>query len=189
MVISSRIDQEVIKCHLPHFRAKSPSSCGAASVLSLAIYYGFGPQAEAPWRKILGTDEWGTPPRHIVRSLRHFGLSVSVRKNLQVEELTENLDKGYPIICPIQAWGSYEKIRNIDSGHYVIVIGYDDKNLYIEDSHLKRTRGWISKLKFFNRWHDTDFYGEYLCQMGMIIKCPWKPVKEYRLFKMTDLIC
>jgi len=184
---TTRVNPEFIHFNVPHHRAETSYSCGAAAVRCLAEYYGFGPKGEAAWRKILNTNHDGTTPKNIVCSLRSFGLKVLVRKNLQIEELISSLDGGWPVICPIQAWGNYRTYRNINSGHYVVVIGYDNRNLYFEDSTLRRSRGWMTQIKFFNRWHDTDMYGNYFNQSGLIIKCPWEPVKDYKLFVIQEI--
>lgn len=183
------IAHDCIRFHLPHHLAETTYSCGAAAVRCVAEYFGFGPTTEAAWRKLLLTNSThGTPPSHIVRCLNQFKLKVVARKNLQLEQLVDAVDRGCPVICPIQAWGTYYQYRKIDSGHYVVLIGYDDRNFYFEDSSIRRARGWITQAKFLNRWHDTDMYGTYFNQSGLIIECRSQPVRECRLFKAIEIV-
>jgi uncharacterized protein YvpB len=78
------------------------------------------------------------------------------------------------VIVLVQAWAdryltASEWRRNFDDGHYVVVVGYDEQNLYFEDpASFHRT--WLKKKEFLARWHDQDpATGEKLMQAGMVL--------------------
>jgi predicted double-glycine peptidase len=43
-----------------------------------------------------------------------------------------------------------------EAGHYVVVIGIDDRNIYVEDPSLLGSRGVIPQVEFLKRWHDYE---------------------------------
>jgi len=66
---------------------------------------------------------------------------------------------GIPVIIAIVAWGGQhnEKDYNDDeSGHYVVVIGFDKARVYIEDPSIINGRGFMDWFEFEHRWHDVD---------------------------------
>jgi predicted double-glycine peptidase len=44
-----------------------------------------------------------------------------------------------------------------DSGHYMVVIGLDKKNVYFEDPSILQSRGFMPREEFLERWHDVDY--------------------------------
>jgi predicted double-glycine peptidase len=183
------IGRDHIYVHLPHYQLLSNSSCGAATLRSIGSYWGFGPKKESDWKKILGTNEYGgTPPKSIVRTLRDFGLSVKIESDMDFDNLIYNVQQGWPVICPIQAWGIRRSYRNTMCCHWISVIGCDDKNLYCEDSYvMTKARGYISIDKFLTRWHDLDMYGKYWYRLGMVVKADWSPMRVQKLYRAAEI--
>jgi predicted double-glycine peptidase len=65
------------------------------------------------------------------------------------------------VICAIQAWSDAEVpgfswAKAWEDGHYVIVLGLDAKNVYVEDPSLLGSRGMIPRAEFVERWHDYE---------------------------------
>lgn len=155
---------------------------------SIGAYWGIGPKKESDWIKILGTTyDTGTPPKSIVQVLKDHEVSVKVKENLSIDDLLSNVEKGRPVLCPIQAWGNRFYYRDTWCGHWIIVIGFNEKYIYCEDSFIPKARGFIEHDKFINRWHDTDCYGKYWCQLGIIMEARWEPKKTRRLFKAAEI--
>jgi uncharacterized protein len=76
-----------------------------------------------------------------------------------VQEIAAALAKKFPVILDIQAWpeSSSGRIRwdtDWEDGHYVIALGLDNTNLYVEDPSLLGCRGFIPLKEFESRWHD-----------------------------------
>ena len=40
------------------------------------------------------------------------------------------------------------------NGHYMVVIGIDNQNVYFEDPAILGSRGYITDQEFLDRWHD-----------------------------------
>jgi len=72
--------------------------------------------------------------------------------------LKQCIDKGIPVIIPIQAWEN-KKVKRWDkcwkSGHYVIPIGYDEKRVYFQDP-AAIVRTYLDFKELGERWHDLD---------------------------------
>jgi predicted double-glycine peptidase len=81
-----------------------------------------------------------------------------------------------PVILILQAWA--EK-TNVDwendwiDGHYVVAIGFDEKNIYFEDpSSVLRTYLSFEELK--KRWHDADTNGKKYINYGIVAQAKKK---------------
>jgi len=80
---------------------------------------------------------------------------------LTLDDLQKSLDAKVPVIIEAQAWRDdvdkdkpWKDIWN--SGHYMVVIGMDDKNVYFEDPSIFASKGAIPRDEFLDRWHDVD---------------------------------
>lgn len=182
-----RINPDCICVPLPHYKQEKPHSCGAAACRSLGSYYGVGPSTESEWRKILNSHHNdGTKPVNIVSCLRNLGLTVHVKKNLELEDLFASLNKGNPVLCAIQSYGNPKYYKDIHwCGHWVIAIGYDSRYVFFEDSYVKRRRSFITHAKMFNRWNDIDGDGREYPRLGMTISgVPVNPVNLYQAIRV-----
>ena len=56
-----------------------------------------------------------------------------------------------------------------DDGHYSVVIGVDDENVYLEDPSLAGEIGFIPRPEFLTRWHDVDREGNELERFGIAV--------------------
>ena len=102
----------------------------------------------------------GTYTKDIVKFLHHRGFSATVKHGMTTEELLGYIDKQIPVIVLIQAWGNEKDFKNSymdtwDDGHFVVVVGYTDKNVLISDPAIFNT-GYIPIREFEDRWHDYD---------------------------------
>src|SRR3990167_11125340 len=159
-----------IKIALPAVHQSSNYDCGAASLRSIASYFGFGPETEQQFIKaVKATKDNGTEPKNLIRAAKSFGLKVLAKENMSIQELIAMLDKGKPVICDIQAWGEPKEYKTKNSGHYVVAIGYDDKHIYFEDPSMKVTRGKLTYDDFIRRWHDKDINGKPFKRLGIVV--------------------
>lgn len=175
-----RVNPENIAVPLPHYKSLTLTGCGAAAARSIGSYYGVGPTIEADWRKALKTNRGGTKSVNIANKLRELGLKVRPRKNTSLEELFQSLDEKHPVLCPIQAYGTYHEFRHMWTGHWVIAIGYNDKYVFFEDSFVKRRRTFLTYSNLETRWYDVDWDGVYYPRFSMTITGePKRPVNLY----------
>jgi|SRR5262252_6884391 len=161
-----------IKIPLPSVRQQKTFSCGAAALRAICEFYKVGPRDEDEFIKLLDTNyKDGTEPDALVRGAKCFGLNVVKKEGMTIGQLLSYIDKQWPVICNIQAWGSKKYYKKLESGHYVVAIGYDDKHIYFEDPSLEGDRGKLTYEDFCKRWHDQETSGEKTHHLGIVC---WK---------------
>lgn len=58
-----------------------------------------------------------------------------------------------------------------NSGHYVVVIGYDGGYLYFEDPWILGSIAYIPKGEFLERWHDyVHADGRRVQNLGIVVE-------------------
>jgi predicted double-glycine peptidase len=160
------VREGAIKVEVPSFRQQTNFSCGAACLAAIARYFNVGPVGADPAsvekdfiRICKTTPEDGTTTEHLEQAAEKLGLEVIFAGNdMTVAGLQDYLDRGFPVICNIQAWGHHPEgyAADEDDGHYVVAVGYDAENVYFEDPSLSKTRGFIPREMFEYRWHDSE---------------------------------
>jgi len=156
---------------VPDTRQSVDYSCGAASLQAVLMYYG-DEYMESSLMEMLGTTTNGTNPKDIVRVAEDLGYTAELKENLTIEDLENSVKKGIPVIVDGQAWRDGDDLNlpwsNVwESGHYMVVIGTDKKNVYLEDPSMLGSRGIIPREEFLERWHDYDDKKYY--NMGIFI--------------------
>jgi predicted double-glycine peptidase len=156
---------------IPMVRQPDTYSCGTAAVLSVLAYYGMEIGYEDITKAIKATKEDGADHRNIIKFLKEKGLEVELYKGMLLSDLQSFIDEGTPVIVVIQAWAkdgrNYE--NEWDSGHYAVVVGYDDANVYLMDPSTLGNYAYIPIDEFSKRWHDQD-QDIKLRQAGIVIK-------------------
>jgi predicted double-glycine peptidase len=162
-----------IHLNLPALTQAANYTCGAVALESICRYFNVGPLTETDFARLLQSDpENGTPPDHIGVVARSFGLEVESRSGMTLDDLTQALDDGSPVIVAIQAWGTPEFYPANWSGHYVVAIGYDAEHVYFMDPELEDARGYLTREDFDQRWHDEDGQGNVYDHFGMVFSKP-----------------
>jgi|SRR5262252_479680 len=160
---------QYVKIPLPSVRQQKSFSCGAAALRAICEFYKVGPETEEEFIKALHTNEKeGTEPDEIVRGAKLFGLNAVKKEGMSLKELLTYIDKQWPVICNIQAWGAPKYYKTDESGHYVVAIGYDDKHIYFEDPSIEGDRGKLTYEDFEDRWHDKETSGEKTRHLGIV---------------------
>ena len=135
-------------------------SCGTACVQAILNYYGIDKREDALIKQLGTTEDDGTSPEQIIAGLKSYGLTATMKEHSTLDDLRENLRNKIPTIVDIQAWLEDYPPRdwstNWEDGHYVIVIGMDDTNVYFEDPSLLGTSGYLPHAEFIARWHDYE---------------------------------
>ncbi len=177
--VKSLEEIDVILLNVPDVRQSTDYSCGAASLQGILMYWGIE-YREGELIELLNTSpDSGTDPEDIIRVAIDKGLKGEIKENLTIEELEILLKEGIPVIVAIQAWR--EKThkpweQEWEDGHYVIVIGFDEKNIYFEDPSLLGSRGFMPREEFLARWHDyagvppMDEKDKKYVRLGIIIR-------------------
>ena len=145
---------------VPDVQQSTNFSCGAAALQAVLGYWGIRTQEQTLMEALHTNEMSGTSPESIIRVAREMGLDAYARENLDIKALEEAVPR-IPVICAIQAWPNSHEAKFTwnkcwEEGHYVIVIGIDKQNVYVEDPSLFGTRGFIPREEFLERWHDYE---------------------------------
>lgn len=153
----------------PELRQVYNFDCGASALASILTYYGIDVR-EDKLMSLAETSKDGTGLAGIAKVLEYYGLEFQMG-SISTEELKLFINEGYPVLITLQAY----KISDLpytecwDDGHYVVAIGYDERNIYFEDpSSYKRTK--LSFVELVERWHDIESNGTKLIQWGCVVK-------------------
>ena len=144
---------------VPDVRQPSDYSSGATSLQAVLSYYGMDINADELINMTNTTPENATSPENLADAARKMGFNAEIKQNMTLKDLQGYLNQGTPIIVDVQAWKSNTtNVQNwtddIVDGHYMVVIGIDDENVYLEDPAVLGSRGYISNQEFLERWHD-----------------------------------
>ena len=181
-----RIKNESIKINLPEVQQKTHFSCAAAVVHSICSYWGLQLPSHYDYFPHLETDEsYGTLPQKIANYFKSTGLTAVIQYNMTIKNLCQEINQGKPVILALQAWGNPRHYAKTGNGHYVVAIGFDEKNIYFEDPWLNCSRGFIPKNELLKRWHDMDYMGVMHNRMGIIVSHRKKPIYPYTAKKIS----
>lgn len=167
------IPEGAIKIHLPQVRQQTDYSCGASAFQAVCKYYRVGPKREIDFIRMLNTTyKCGTCPPAIAKAAKKLGFDVRFKIEMTLDDLRGYLDDKMPVIISMQAWGDEWMYPKALSGHYVVAIGYDDKNFYFEDPSIDvRQRGFLESEELEHRWHDIECDGIDYWHLGIAL---WK---------------
>lgn len=166
-----------VTIHLPKTEQVDNFDCGPAALWAILQYYKCEPDDYDDFvKECKATKKNGCGPEDMVRVAKKYGLFTKEVHDMTIEYLEKVLQQGKPVIVTIQAWGQEKYYKTLQSGHYAIAIGFDEKRIYFEDPSLHtRKRGSIPKKEFLERWRDKKVNGEVLNQYGIIV---WKNKKH-----------
>jgi len=171
-----------VMVNVPDVRQQTGFTCGSACLRSISKYFQVGPKTEEEFAELCGTTKEGTHPNQLKKFAEKLGLEARLYTGLSIENLKAYIDQRRPVIVEIQAWGNPKKYKELKDGHFVIAVGYDDKNFYFEDPSLMHIRGYMPFEEFDARWKEKETNGDYMYHSGLVI---WKKNKEKR--KITIL--
>ena len=159
--ITGHLIPSTILDDVPDGRQDRNYSCGAVALQTVLTYWKGQEYFEEELIELLHTTENGTLPEDIVRVAKEEGLSAELKEHMTIEELEKLVGEGIPVIVDGQAWRDdtdKEKpwTEVWESGHYMVVIGFDKENVYFEDPSLFGSRGVMTREEFNDRWHDYE---------------------------------
>jgi predicted double-glycine peptidase len=164
---------------VPAWRQETPYSCGAAALASVLCYFDQGGFDESELAAELGTNpDDGTPPDAILRVAQARGLEADGKGGLTLGDLAAALDAGCPVLCPIQAYGTDAEAKQLQTGHWVVVIGYDEDNLYLQDPVAGLVG--LAPGDFDRAWYDQDADGTICDHYGIVLGKGCKDAQEVR---------
>lgn len=160
--------------------------CGASCMETVLTYFGYD-EREDNIMKIAGTDnKKGTSIEGLMKVAKKFGLKYKARENMTIDDVKKCINRRRPCITPIQAWISNKKKNWEDDwlhGHYVVPIGYDNKNIYFEDPASDH-RTFLSYEEMERRWHDKNAAGNKLIHFGIMFYGKPERFDEHEMIHM-----
>lgn len=141
---------------VPDVVQKTDYSCGCAALQSVLAYWGIDLQEEQITKAAKVDPKVGAEMEDLVKVAVAQGCVAVIKEKWTLKDLYKELKAKRPIIVLIQAWRENKKRAwkdEWDDGHYVVVIGMDRKNVYVEDPSLEDARGKIPLKEFVERWH------------------------------------
>jgi ABC-type bacteriocin/lantibiotic exporter with double-glycine peptidase domain len=144
------------------------SRCGPASLKMIFDYYGIE-KSETEITKLCGAaEDLGTDHKGIKQAAESLGFKVEINNNSTFEDIQYWLKKKVPIILNWFTRGraDYDDSQVAD-GHYSVVVGLDDKYIYIQDPEIGKLRK-IDRDDFMKVWF--DFAGKYIDPKELIIR-------------------
>lgn len=146
---------------VPRFHQTTDFTCGPAALHSVLRFLGrTRARSERYLARAMGTTERdGTEPGALLREARSRGLRAELRESMSIEDLARLTARGAPVIVLYQAWSDragrrYQ--RSYADGHYAVVVGVDQDNVYLQDPWLKGRLGYVPRAEFTRRWHGLD---------------------------------
>lgn len=142
-----------------HFK-QTADFCGPASLKMVLDYFGIQ-KSEKELVKLSGaTKSGGVEGEGLLKATKKLGFRGFIKDFSEISDIKKYvLEKKIPVIVD---WFSD------DEGHYSVVVGIDNKNIYLQDPEFSKTR--VLKLQTFKRvWF--DFPGKFLrTKSGIIIR-------------------
>jgi len=143
---------------LTRTRQATEYSCGACALQAVLSHWGKEVE-EAELMRLMGTNEAvGTYPENMARGIRALGFEAEVRENLTLDEVRRETDAGRPAIGLAQVWRSAKSspgsaLDEWDSGHYIVILGVDDDNVYFQDPYVRMAKAFMPRSAFEEHWH------------------------------------
>ena len=147
--------------NVPNIVQPTSNTSGPAALQAVLSYYGMDINVDQLVNST-NTTQNGTVPLNIVKTASQLGFTSQVQENMTLVGLQKLVDQGIPVIVYIQAvQNNSTSTSNINwtndqnNGQYMVVIGIDNNNVYLEDPAIIGSRGYIPNQQFLDRWHDT----------------------------------
>ena len=146
--------------NVPYVNQPSNFTSGPTSLQAVLAYYGSNTSLDELINMTNSTQANGTLPGDIVQTASNLGFNAAIKENMSLEDLQMYVIQGTPVIVDAQAWknnatDNQNWTDDQNNSHYMVVIGIDNSNVYLEDPAILGSRGYIPNQEFLDRWHDT----------------------------------
>lgn len=118
----------------------------------MVLAYQDRPMSEQQLVKILGARPFGTPISH-ANKLQAYQYQVELRSFTEAE-LKAYLSQGIPLIARV--WTGMLTYWHEETFHVVVVVGYDDEQLYLNDPAFATAPQTVSWDSFLAAWAEYD---------------------------------
>ena len=130
---------------LPSGRQTFDYDCGAKALQLVMAYYGVDVR-EDELIESLRCDSDGVSVNKMITVARDKGFEVTAGAGFSIEQIRQLVDENRPVIVLVQAWAErYMTLedwwKDVDDGHYVVVIGHAGSIIVFEDSSRSEGHG------------------------------------------------
>jgi len=145
------------------------SACGIACVQSILGFYDNHIYQEELYNELKFDKNEGTYIDNIINFFNKNNYECYHKVDTNINTIKNLIKNGIPVLTVFQAWNNKKNINWRDewnSGHYSIIIGIDDNNIYMMDPSIQGNYGYIPIKDFISRWHDYDNkkkYKQWIC--------------------------
>ena len=142
--------------------------CGPASLKIVLDYYGVEKSEQGLAQLCGAKKDLGTDDQNIKKAAEDLGFKVEIKNNSSFDDIEKWLDKEVPVIVNWFTRGRTDYTdEDVADGHYSVVCGLDDENIYLQDPETGRMRK-MDKEDFMTVWF--DFTGKYIKADELIIR-------------------
>lgn len=185
---TEKVSEAKVDVPLPDTDQNVKFNCGPAAMKAILDYYGEKDDLDDMTQDADADPDGGTTPEKLIQLAKAHGMNVRAQNNMTTDNLRAYLDLKRPVLVNMQAWGDNDLYKKDRAGHYLVVIGYDDKNFYFEDPSIHNgERGEMTHEELDSRWHDTDKTGQPTDHFGIVV---WRnqPPEETSTADSTEKI-
>lgn len=176
---------------VPLYQQSTNYSCGPASLYAALGAFGLMPStpprtnvtaSQAVEMQIAAfvntTEENGTGTQDLTRGARHFGLAAKGQNQMSFNDVHRALWRGGLVIVCYELCRDNTSIPwpiSYDNGHYSVIWGLDQRNVYLMDPWSGR-HGYVPRAQWYAQWHcggDLSSDGSLVLQRwGMTVQAP-----------------
>lgn len=128
--------------------------CGPASLKMVLGYYGKEVAEDEVAAMCKRTVELGTDAESIAKAAESYGFTAKIRNESSLQEIETLMQKKIPVIVNWFTSGRADYgDSSVPDGHYSVVVGIDDQNVYLQDPEIGRLRT-LQREDFMRVWFD-----------------------------------
>lgn len=128
--------------------------CGPASLKMVLAYYGVEKDEEEVAQKCGRDPDLGTDAESLKKAAAEYGFKVEIQSNASFDDIQRWLDKKVPVIVNWFTRGRADYgDSEVPDGHYSVVVGLDDKHIYLQDPEIGKVRT-LDRDDFMRVWFD-----------------------------------
>lgn len=153
--------------------------CAPASLKILLSHYGVNKTEEELAKLCSTSKDLGTNDKSIKKAAEDLGFRVEIKNCADFKDIRQWLEKSTPVIVNWFTRGRSDySDSEVADGHYSVVTGLDDENIYLQDPEIGKMRT-INRNDFMRVWFDftgdrIESWDEMIIrQLIAIYKPPW----------------
>lgn len=128
--------------------------CGPATLKIILSYYQIDKSEEELARMCNVSEDLGTDDKSLKKAAEELGFKVELKNFSTFDDIKNWLEKDVPVIVDWFTRGRSDySDSEVADGHYSVVMGLDDENIYLQDPEIGKMRT-INKDDFIKVWFD-----------------------------------